>query len=77
MSAVLRALGPFITVAVLAAGAVADEWRVRRGRSRVKAELERETARHIGGLVPAQRVPVEADPAWWEFIPTRQDGEQQ
>lgn len=51
----------------------ADWWRVRQGRRRVHAALERETARHIGNLVPDQREP--SDPVWWEFVPTQRNGD--
>lgn len=50
---------------------VADWWRVRRGRRVVRAVVEAETARHVGGLVPGQRQ--SADPVWHEFVP--QDGD--
>lgn len=46
---------------------LSDWWRVRRGRRRVRAAVERETARHMGVLVPEQRRPTDPQP-WWDLV---------
>ncbi len=65
----VAAVAGWLVCGLLEAGPrVADWWRVRCGRRRVRRVVEQETARHVGGLVPGQRRP------WREFLPQDGDG---
>lgn len=70
----LAALAGFVTM--FACGLTLRAWYWLRewpARRRVQRAVERETAVHVGDLVPEQREP--SDPVWWEFVPGQQQGE--
>lgn len=63
-----------VAAAVLGLVAVArdigDWWRVQRGRRRVRAVVEQETARHVTRLVPGQRRSSDLPP-WADLVDQR------
>lgn len=73
MKALAAMLVPLVAGIGWALLSVVDAVRVWRGRRHVRAAVERETARHVGRLVPLQRPPTDPQP-WWDFVLER-DGD--